>query len=463
MTDSRRQSPTGVEVVTRRQTIPPALNETMLERIVESGNVLRAWRQVRRNHGAPGVDGMTCEEFPTYARAHWKHIRQALLDGTYQPSPVRRVEIPKPNGPGVRLLGIPRIVDRVIQQAIAQVLTPIFDPEFSESSFGFRPGRSAHDAVKKVREHISAGYATAIEVDLAKYFDEVNHDVLMVRVARKVRDKKVLALIGRYLRAGVLVEGVIEPTGKGVPQGGPLSPLLANIMLDDFDKELENRGHRFARYADDFVILVKSLRAGERVKQSVTRFLERKLKLKINSGKSKVEKANKCKFLGFTFPGGTIRWTVESLEDFKHRIRELTGRSWRVSWDHRITELNLYIRGWMNYFGHSQYWTPIPELDAWIRRRIRCCFWKQWRYAKTKIRELTKRGLNLPCAIQLAMGSHGPWYYSDHTALAQALTNSYIHDELGLVSIRDLWTRLHYPASPRGDPRRAAGRRKARR
>jgi RNA-directed DNA polymerase len=457
MTDSQTQSPTGDTVSSWHQTIPPALNENMLERIVASENVKRAWRQVRRNHGAPGVDGMTVEEFPTYARAHWQEVRQALIDGRYRPSAVRRVEIPKPNG-GVRLLGIPTVIDRVIQQAIAQVLTPIFDPEFSESSFGFRPGRSAHDAVKQVRTYISKGYSVAIEVDLSKYFDEVNHDVLMVRVARKIRDKRVLRLIGLYLRAGVLVNEIIEPTSKGVPQGGPLSPLLANIMLDDFDRELESRGHKFARYCDDFVILVKSPRAGERVKQSVSRFLEKKLKLKINREKSKTGKASKCKFLGFTFPGKTIRWSVESLEDFKHQIRTLTGRSWRVSWEHRIAKLNEYLRGWMSYFGHSQYWTPIPELDSWIRRRIRCCYWKQWRYAKTKIRALTKRGLNLPCAIQLAMGSHGPWYYSDHTALAQALTNSYIHDELGLVSIRDLWTRLHYPENPRGDPRRAKRR-----
>jgi len=275
----------------------PASTEDIFERIVAQENVHRAWRQVRRNHGAPGVDGMTCEEFPTYARTHWQRIRQDLLDGKYRPSAVRRVEIPKPNGSGVRKLGIPTVIDRVIQQAIAQVLTPIFDPEFSESSFGFRPKRSAHDAVRKVREHISAGYSTAIEVDLAKYFDTVNHDVLMVRVARKVRDKRLLKLIGLYLRAGVEIGGRVESTSEGVPQGGPLSPLLANILLDDLDKELERRGHRFARYADDFIILVKSPRAGERVKQSISGFLERKLKLKINREKSKAGKANQAKFL----------------------------------------------------------------------------------------------------------------------------------------------------------------------
>jgi RNA-directed DNA polymerase len=313
----------------------------------------------------------------------------------------------------VRLLGIPTVIDRVIQQAIAQVLTPIFDPEFSESSFGFRPGRSAHDGVRKVREHISAGYGTAIEVDLAKYFDEVNHDVLMVRVARKVRDKRVLKLIGSYLRSGVVVKRVLEETSKGVPQGGPLSPLLANILLDDFDKELERRGHKFARYADDFVILVKSPRAGERVKQSVARFLEKKLKIKINREKSKAGKANKCKFLGFTFPGKTIRWTTEALEDFKHRIRELTGRSAGVSMQYRITKLNEYVHGWMGYFGISQFWSPIEPLDQWIRRRLRMCLWKQWRFVRTKVRELEKLGADVKDIIRLAFKNHGPWWCSE--------------------------------------------------
>lgn len=430
---------------TRRLSEYPASTESMMERIVSRDNVLRAWRQVRRNHGACGVDGMTCEEFPTYARKNWATIRQALLDGKYQPSPVRRVEIPKPKGAGVRLLGIPTVVDRVIQQAIAQVLTPIFDPGFSESSYGFRPGRSAHDAVKRVREHISAGYSTAIEVDLAKYFDEVNHDVLMVRVARKVRDKRVLKLIGSYLRSGVVVEEVIEETSKGVPQGGPLSPLLANILLDDFDKELERRGHKFARYADDFVILVKSPRAGERVKQSVTRFLEKKLKLKINREKSKAGKANKCKFLGFTFPGKTIRWTTEALEDFKKRIRELTGRSSGVSMDHRVAKLNEYLRGWFGYFGISQHWTPIEQLDRWIRRRLRMCLWKQWRFVRTKVRELATLGANVKDIIRLSFNGRGPWWCSDAREVQFALNNNYFHKQLGLVSIRELWIQLHYP------------------
>lgn len=431
---------------TRRTSAYPASTDEMMERIVARENVLRAWLQVRRNHGVPGVDGMTTEEFPTYARTHWQQIRQALLDGRYLPSPVRRVEIPKPNGKGMRLLGIPTVIDRVIQQAIAQILTPIFDPEFSESSFGFRPGRSAHDGVRKVREHIDAGCSTAIEVDLAKYFDEVNHDVLMVRVARKVRDKRVLKLIGSLLRSGVLVKGVIEETRKGVPQGGPLSPLLANILLDDFDKELEKRGHRFARYADDFVILVKSARAGERVKQSVARFLEKKLKLKINREKSKAGKANSCKFLGFTFPGKTIRWTAEAFEDFKHRVRELTGRSNGVSIEHRIAKLNEYVTGWFGYFGISQFWTPIEQLDQWIRRRLRMCLWKQWRFVRTKVRELAKLGADVKDIIRLSFRERGPWWCSDTREVQFALDNNYFHKQLGLVSIRELWIQVHYPS-----------------
>lgn len=446
MTDSHMRNPDRDSTEkTRRLVSPPALNDDMMERILARGNVMRAWRQVRRNHGAPGVDGMTVEEFPTYARAHWQEIRSALMDGKYRPSPVRRVEIPKPSG-GKRKLGIPTVVDRVIQQAIAQVLTPIFDPGFSESSFGFRPGRSAHDAVKRVREHISEGYSIAIEVDLEKYFDTVNHDVLMERVARQVRDKRVLRLIGEYLRAGVVVDGVRERTPEGVPQGGPLSPLLANILLDDFDKELEKRGHRHVRYADDFAVLVKSPRAGERVRLSIARFLEKKLKLKVNRGKSKAGKANKCEFLGFTFPGKSIRWTTESLEEFKHRIRRLTGRSCQISWEQRLAELNRYIRGWMNYFALSKYWTPIPELDSWIRRRVRCCHWKQWRWCRTRVRELTARDVNRSLAWHAALSGRGPWSGAEHPAVKQALSNSYIHKTLGLVSLRDLWCRFHYPA-----------------
>ena len=342
----------------------------LLEHILEPDNLMRAWKQVKSNKGAPGIDGVTIAQFPAYIQERWQGIGAAILDGTYVPSPVLRVEIPKPDG-GMRPLGIPTVMDRVIQQAIAQVLMPIFDPGFSESSFGFRPGRCAHDAVYKVQDYIKQGYRVAVDMDLAKFFDTVNHDVLMNRVSRKVKDKRILKLIGRYLRAGVVNNGRLEYTRKGVPQGGPLSPLLANILLDDLDKELEARGHRFARYADDFIILVKSQGAGERVMKSICRFLEQRLKLSVNEKKSKVANVEDCSFLGFIFCRGKIRWSQKAFVEFKRRIRLLTGRSWFVSMDYRLKKLAEYIRGWMNYYGISEYYRPIPGLDEWLRRRIR--------------------------------------------------------------------------------------------
>ena len=430
---------------TRRLVIKPALSENQMEQILASVNVKRAWQQVKRNHGASGVDGMTIEKFPTYAREHWNSIRSNLKEEKYRPSPVRRVEIPKPSG-GKRPLGIPTVTDRVIQQAVAQILTPIFDPEFSESSVGFRPGKSAHDGVRKVRKYINEGYIIAVKVDLQKFFDEVNHDVLMQRVARKIRDKTLLRLIGNYLRAGVMVNGIVEPTKKGVPQGGPLSPLLSNIVLDDLDKELEKRGHRFVRYADDFVIMVKSTRAGERVKLSIVRFLEKKLKLKVNNEKSTVGVAKELEFLGFTFPGKTIRWTQSAFLNFKKRITAITGRSTGVSMQHRIAELNRYIRGWMNYYGISQFYSPIAEIDQWIRRRLRMCFWKQWRYARTKVKALLKLGTNLRTAIACAMSRKSFWHISRSLATHTGMTNQWFNQTLGLLSIRDIWIKLHYPS-----------------
>ena len=314
----------------RRVDDKPDLNENLLEQILSRPNMIKAWERVKANKGAPGVDNMPIDDFMAFAREHWEEIRSSIFAGTYQPLPVKRVEIPKATG-GTRPLGIPAVLDRLIQQAIAQVLLPIFDPHFSESSFGFRPRRSAHDAVNQVRNFIRKGYRMAVDADLAKFFDTVEHDVLMCRVSRKVRDKRVLQLIGKYLRAGVVINGRREETRKGVPQGGPLSPLLANILLDDLDKELENRGHRFARYADDFVILVKSRRAGERVMANIARFLERKLKLVVNQEKSRVASTNEITFLGLVFKGASIRWSDKAVAEFKRRVKELTGRSWGVS------------------------------------------------------------------------------------------------------------------------------------
>jgi RNA-directed DNA polymerase len=368
-----------------------------------------------------------------------------LRDETYQPSPVRRTEIPKRHGQGKRRLGIPTVVDRVIQQAIVQVLGPLFDPDFSVSSFGFRPKRSAHHAVKQIQSYLKTGYRVAVDMDLAKFFDRVNHDALMARVARKVHDKALLRLIGKYLRAGVLVGEDLQPTETGVPQGSPLSPLLSNIMLDDLDKELERRGHRFARYCDDFLIVVKSQRAGERVKASLTRFLQHHLKLEVNESKSTVGPTTECVFLGFTFQGTRIYWSHEAFQDFRHRLRELTGRSWGVSMAYRIRQLNEYIQGWVQYFGLSQYYRPLPELDAWLRRRLRMCFWKHWRSVRTKVRELLKLGTTKKTAILTALSRKGPWHLSRTLATQTGMTNQWLSESLGLVSIRALWIALHYP------------------
>ena len=413
-----------------------------MERVVATENVRQAWKRVKANKGAPGVDGLSVVDFPEVTRERWPAIRQALLDGSYQPQPVRRVSIPKPGGKGERLLGIPTVMDRLIQQSIAQVLTPIFDPEFSESSFGFRPKRSAHGAVRQVQAHIGAGFRVAIDLDLAKFFDTVNHDVLMNRVARGVGDKRLLALMGRYLRAGVLVGSSIEATDVGTPQGGPLSPLLANILLDDLDKELERRGHRFARYADDLVILVKSERAGERVKSSIGAYLTGRLRLTVNEQKSRVVRTNETTFLGFTFRGAKIRWTPAAFADFRHRIRQLTGRSWGVSMAYRLGKLAEYARGWMQYFGISDYYRPVAEFDHWLRRRVRMCYWKQWRYTRTKVRHLLALGTGRSQAILTAISSKSYWHLSKTLATQSGMTNVWLEKQ-GLVNIRDLWMKAH--------------------
>jgi RNA-directed DNA polymerase len=425
----------------------PDPNENLLERILSRENMLKAWKRVEANKGAPGIDNMSVEDFPGFLRDNWINIRQSLLAGTYQPLPVRRVEIPKATG-GTRPLGIPTVLDRLIQQAIYQVLMPLFDPDFSDHSYGFRPGRSAHDAVFKVREYIRGGYRVAVDMDLSKFFDTVNHDVLMHRVARKVKDKRVLRLIGKYLRAGVRVKGRLEKTRKGVPQGGPLSPLLANVLLDDLDKELGKRGHKFVRYADDFVILVKSQRAGERVMPSVQKFLERKLKLKVNQDKSQVARTDQTNFLGFTFRGNKIRWSDKAFREFKRRVKELTGRSWFVSMEYRFEKLAQYLRGWMNYFGISEYYRPIPEIDHWLRRRVRMCYWKQWRYARTKVRELRKLGTFLNAAISVAMSRKGPWHLARTLATQTGMINQWLMAQ-GLLSVKELWVKIHYPTTVR--------------
>ena len=431
----------------RRVAGKPNPNVDLFEQVLSRANMIDAWKRVKANKGAAGIDNMPVDHFMAHARKHWDKIRASLCAGTYQPLPVKRVEIPKSTG-GTRPLGIPTVVDRLIQQAIAQVLTPIFDPGFSEASFGFRPGRSAHNAVYRVRDFIRKGYRVAVDADLSKFFDTVDHDVLMCRVARKIQDKRLLRLIGKYLRAGVVVNGRQEETRKGVPQGGPLSPLLANILLDDLDKELERRGHRFSRYADDFIILVKSRRAGERVMANICRFLGQKLKLTINQEKSKVASTNEISFLGFIFKGAKIRWSDKAFAGFKRRVRKLTGRSWGVSMGYRYFKLAQYLRGWMGYYGISEYYRPIPEIDHWLRRRLRMCYIKRWRWCRTKVRELVKLGTNLRVAISLGMSRKGPWRLSRTLATQTGMTNKWLKDQ-GLLSVKELWVNIHYPATAR--------------
>ena len=422
-------------------------HEHLLERILSSDNMRNAWTRVKKNKGAAGVDRMSIDEMPTYLQAHWTGIRESVMEGRYQPSPVLRVEIPKSTG-GVRLLGIPTVLDRLIQQAIAQVLTEICDPGFSERSYGFRPGRSAHDAVYQAREDITQSYTIAVDMDLEKFFDTVNHDVLMCRVSRKIHDMRVLRLIGRFLRAGVCIDGRLHRTPQGVPQGGPLSPILSNILLDELDKELETRGHRFVRYADDFVIFVKSVRAGERVRQSLTRFLGKRLKLKVNEAKSHVRPADQLEFLGLTFKKTNIRWSERAFQEFKRRVKRLTGRSWGVSMSYRLEKLAQYVRGWMNYFGISEYYRPIPELDHWLRRRVRMCYWKQWRKCRTKVRNLLKLGVPLKAAISVGMSRKSFWHLSKTYATQLGMTNHWLKKQ-GVISIKDLWVNMHYPATAR--------------
>ena len=414
----------------------------MMELILSNFNLESAWRKVKRNRGAPGPDGMTISEFEPWAETHWEEVRQQLLEGSYRPDPVRRKVIAKENG-GERLLGIPNVLDRLIQQAVLQILTPWFDPEFSESSFGFRPNRSAHGAAKQVQRTIRQGYRHVVNIDLSKFFDRVTHDVLMSRLSRKVRDKRVLKLIGRFLRAGVMIEGVVQPTPEGTPQGGPLSPMLSNILLDDLDKELERRGLKFARYADDFIIFVKSSRSSQRVFESVQRYLKETLKLVVNQQKSFCGPSEGCEYLGFKFVGNrvTIKVQPKKLKTFKHRIKQITSRRRGISIKQRLTELRRYVRGWIGYFGLAQQVDKFLNLDMWIRRRIRMCFWKQWRYPRTKVRKLVKLGVTLDMAVKHAVSRKSYWRMSRTPAMRYAMPNKWLAEQ-GVLSLGDLWFQL---------------------
>jgi RNA-directed DNA polymerase len=412
-------------------------NVELWGQVWERENLFTALKRVERNAGAPGIDGMTVKDLRPYLKEHWLEIRAALESETYKPSPVRRVEIPKPEG-GVRLLGIPTVIDRLLQQAIAQVLMPIFEGKFSPYSYGFRPGRSAHDAMKQAQEYTQAGYEWVVDIDLEKFFDRVNHDMLMARVAREVKDKRVLKLIRAYLNSGVMINGVVMDTEEGTPQGGPLSPLLSNIMLDELDKELEQREHKFVRYADDCNIYVKTQRAGERVMESVREYLEKKLKLKINAKKSKVDRATRVKLLGFSFykykGEMLIRVAGRSLERFRDKLRRLTKRTRSGKLEELIQEINTYTVGWIGYYRQANTPSVYEELDKWIRRRLRQLIWKRWKRGTTRYRELVRLGVPKRWA-QEGAGGTSPWHMSASPVINQALSNGYFR-EMGLKSIK---------------------------
>ncbi len=418
----------------------------LMEQVVSRENMLKALERVESNRGAPGVDGVTVETFRSQLKSDWSQTREQLLCGTYKPQPVKRVEIPKPGG-GVRLLGIPALMDRLIQQALLQVLTPIFDPGFSEHSYGFRPERRAHDAIRKAREYVQEGYDWVVDIDLERFFDRVNHDMLMARVARKVKDKEVLRVIRRFLQSGVMVNGVVMNTEEGTPQGGPLSPLLANILLDDLDRELAKRGHRFVRYCDDCNIYVRSQRAGYRVLESVRTFLERKLKLRANEAKAKVDRPTRSKFLGFSmykYRGQVrIRLAKESLGRLKDRIREMTARRYSQNINARIDRLNEYLRGWLGYFALVDTPSVLTKLDSWIRRRLRMLLWRQWRRMRTRYRELRNLGLPAWKVSQLARTHKGSWRIAG--SLNSVLTTDY-WKQRGLLSLKN---RYHMPRETR--------------
>lgn len=409
----------------------------LLEEVLRRENLILALRRVQSNKGAPGVDGMSVEELTSYLKTNWPRIREELLSGEYAPAPVLRVEIPKPDGKGMRPLGIPTVLDRFIEQAILQVLTPIFDPHFSDNSYGFRPGRGCHDAVKAARTHVEAGYRFVVDMDLEKFFDRVNHDVLMVRVARRVKDKRLLRLIGRYLKAGIMIGGVIHDHEEGTPQGGPLSPLLSNILLDDLDKELERRGRHFCRYADDCNIYVRSKAAGEQVMQNITRFLAKKLRLKVNKEKSAVDRPWNRKFLGYTMThhkSPKLKVSSNSIKRAKARVREIIQKGRGRSLPQVAGELTMFLRGWINYFRLSRLKNAFEELDQWIRRKLRLILWRQWKTPRTRAKKLIERGIEKAKALASVYNGRGPWWNAGASHMHVAVTAKWLQQQ-GLMSL----------------------------
>jgi RNA-directed DNA polymerase len=416
----------------------------MIQELLSRENLLSALKRVEANKGSHGVDGMSVKSLREHILQNWQQLRQAIEEGTYEPSPVRRVEIPKPDGKGIRLLGIPTVTDRFIQQAITQILNPVFDPEFSEYSYGFRPQRRGHDAVRKAKKYMKEGYRWVIDLDLEKFFDQVNHDRLMARLAEKVKDKMILKLIRKFLQSGVMVNGVVMDTKEGAPQGGPLSPLLSNIVLDELDKELEKRGHLFVRYADDCNVYVKTRKAGERVKESITSFIENKLKLKVNQGKSAVDRPWKRKFLGFSFTVNKdpkVRIAPQSMRKVKAKIREITSRKKPFSMEQRIRELNQYLTGWCGYFALADTPSIFQGLDEWIRRRLRMCLWKQWKKPKTKIKRLLSLGVPKDKAFEWGNTRKGYWRIANSPILNRSLDNKYWKSN-GLKNLTDRYNYL---------------------
>src|SRR5437762_1791459 len=412
----------------------PANTIRLMEEVCERENLLEALRRVKGNKGSAGIDGMTVGQLSGYLKEHWLTIREQLLNGTYEPQPVRRVEIHKPDGGGMRKLGIPTVLDRLIQQAVMQVLQRKWDRTFSDHSYGFRPGRSAQQAVAQAQQYIAEGHGWCVDLDLEKFFDRVNHDRLMGEIAKRVGDKRLLKLIRAFLNAGVMEDGLVSPSVEGTPQGGPLSPLLSNLVPDELDRELERRGHRFVRYADDSNIYVRSERAGRRVMESITRFITQRLKLKVNETKSAVARPQERKFLGFSFTTGPdIKRTIapKSLDRFKQQIRDITRRAKGVSIKTTMEELAQYMRGWRGYFGFCETPEVLQRLESWLRRRLRSVVWKQWKQGRTRFRELRKRTVSKDLAAQTAGSSHGPWRIASSPALTLALPNAYFA-KLGL-------------------------------
>ena len=433
-------------------TAPHPAEASLWEQFMARGNLAEALRRVEQNAGAPGIDGMSTEELRPWLKDHWPQIRSQLDAGTYRPQPVRRVMIPKPSG-GLRKLGVPAAVDRLICQAVAQVLTPVFDPLFHPHSFGFRPGRSQHHAVERARQFIADDAAWCVDFDLDSFFDRVQHDALMARVARRVHDKRALRLIRRYLKAGVMDGGLVHASEEGTPQGSPLSPLLSNVMLDDLDWELERRGHKFVRYADDGRIYVQSQRAGERVMESITQYVEQRLKLRVNREKSVVDLATKRPFLGFGFlcRDGEVKVTVapKARKRAKDRLRQLTSRKRGVSMERRIKEINRFTVGWTAYFAFADTPSPFEELDKWLRRRLRQVRWKEWKRPRTRERKMRQLGIPAPEAHQWANTRKGYWRISRSWILHRTLPNAYWTNQ-GLKGFADPYRRFR-------DAKRTAG------